>query len=572
MFTRIALGVFFACSAGELYAQTTITRWNFNSNPADASATTGSSTPSTGSGTLTTIGGLSQTFASGTSGTGSSDPATTDNTGYNLSTWPAQGTGSKTAGISFNAATTGYEDIQVTFDLRHSNTGPSDLQFQYCTDVTAGVPVWVDFATNAATVGDAWNARSYDLSAIPALDNNANAGFRVVAMFGPSTSTYRPTNSGSSYATTGTWRFDMVTVKGTSLTPGDVIPPVANLFKITSATTSFIKFSEPLQGSSVSTVANYVFAPGLTVSAATLNAGGDTVFLTHAPVINGQAYTVNVSGVKDVAGNTMTAASFNALFNGAIPQLVITEIAHSPNTIEFIEVYNAGSTAVNLNGLKWTDGTTGDFPNITLAAGNNILFATAPTSAAALMGGTYYTINNGLGATTDVLVIRNTLDQVIDSVEYFVNTNGWPAAAASVYGYSFELNNAANDNNSGSNWSVPANIISSSNGTIRATPGAYPPVPPSPAPQVLSYKQLSATSSQIVFNQPVSTASAAVTSHYTFSPSLSVTSAVPAATQDTIILTHTALANGQPYTLAVSGVVNSSNVSNAPASLDFIWN
>lgn len=570
-FTKTVLAVLCACSVQSLSAQTIITRWNFNSNPPDASTSTGSTAPATGSGNLITIGGVTQTFATGTSGNGSSDPAT-DNTGLNLTGWPTQGTANKTAGISFTTATTGYEDIIVTFDLRHSNTGPADLQFQYCTDITATTPAWIDFATSTATLGDNWYARSYDLSAVAALENNANAGFRVVAAFAASTTTYNPSASTSTYGTGGTWRFDMVTVKGTQVTPGDVTAPVASLFKVTSPTTSFIKFNEPLLASSVSSLSNYAFSPALAVTAAALNTGGDTIFLTHATIVNGQSYTVNISGVKDLAGNTMATIPFNTVFNGALPQLVITEFAHSPNTMEFIEVYNAGSTSVNLNGLKWTDGTGGDFPDLTLAAGANILFSTNPTSAASLMGGIYYTITNGLSATNDVLVIRNTLDQAIDSVDYYVGTNGWPAAVTGIYGYSFELNSATNNNNLGNNWSVPANTISSPNGTIRATPGVYPPVPPSPAPQILSYKQLSATSTRIVFNQAVSSASASTVSHYTFSPALAVTAATPAATNDTVILTHQPLVNGVPYTLSVSGVVNGSNVTNTPASLDFIWN
>src|SRR6218665_2545884 len=110
-FTRTVLVLLAALSVQSTGAQTVITRWNFNSNPADASSSTGSTAPSTGSGTLTVIGGLVQSFPSGTSGNGSTDPATTDNTGLGLSTWPAQGTGNKTAGISFTASTAGYEDI-----------------------------------------------------------------------------------------------------------------------------------------------------------------------------------------------------------------------------------------------------------------------------------------------------------------------------------------------------------------------------------------------------------------------------------------------------------------------------
>lgn len=571
-FTRAALVLLSVSIAGTAGAQTTITQWNFNSAPPDGNTATGLTTPSTGSGTVTTIGGTTSTFASGSASGGSSDPAASDNSAWNVSTWPAQGSGNKTAGIQFAVSTSGYQDIQVTFDLRYSNTSPADVQLQYTADITAATPVWTDFQSSAATSGDTWFGRSFDLSAITALNNNPNAGFRAVAAFAGVSTAYAASNSSSSFSTSGTWRFDMLTVKGNTAGPTDVTPPVATLFKNTSATGSYIRFSEPLQPASAQNTANYSFNPALTVTSAVLSTSGDTVFLNHAALPDGQAYTLAASNVQDIAGNPMTAANFNVLYNGTTSGLVITEIAHSPNTIEFIEVYNASASGINLNGLKWTDGTTGNFPDMVLAAGANALFSTNPASASSLMGGTYYLLNNGLGSSNDVLVIRNTLDQVVDSVDYYDNLNGWPTSPGSVYGYSFELNDAANDNNTGSNWSVPTQIISSANGTIRATPGAYPPPPPSAAPQVLSYKQLSATASYVVFDQAMNPSSAATTSHYTFSPVLSVSAATPSATNDTVFLNHAATADGTPYTLTVTGVTNPSNAGNTPADLNFLWN
>lgn len=570
-FTKSALVLFSICFSPALNAQTVITQWNFNSNPPDASTTTGTTNTSAGTGTFSSAGGTTFLYNGGATGA-NGDPITTDNSGISVSGWPLQGTGNKTAGIQFAVPTTGFQDIQVTFNQRHSNTGPANLQFQYTTDITAATPVWVDFQAAAAAAGDTWYFRTFDLTAITGLDNNPNAGFRVVATFAPSTTAYAASNSSSNYAQGGNWRFDMLSVTGNTFAPTDIAPPAVTTFKATSSTASYIRFNEPLQGTSITNVANYAFTPALTVNSAALNATGDTIFLDHAAVTDGQAYSVNVSGVQDLAGNTMTTANFNVLFNGTTSGLVITEIAHSPNTMEFIEVYNAGTTAINLNGLKWTDGTTGSFPNVTLAAGSNILFSTNPASATSLMGGTYYPINNGLASDNDILVIRNTLDQAIDSVDYHVNANGWPAAPAGIYGYSFELTNATNDNNAGASWSVPVQLISSANGTIQATPGAYPPPPPSAAPQVLSYKQLSATTSYVVFNQAMNAAAASTVSHYTFTPSLTISAATPNAGNDTVMLTHAPTADGTLYTLNVSGVVNTSSVSNTPANLDFLWN
>ncbi|RQO31433.1 hypothetical protein DBR32_05585 [Taibaiella sp. KBW10] len=479
IFTKSALLVSLGCFWAQVsLAQTTITQWNFNSVPPDASSTTGSMASSLGVGTITAVGGTISSFASGTSNGGSSDPATTDNTGLGLSTFPAQGTANKTAGIQFIAGTSGYQNIKISFDQRHSNTGPAHMQLQYTLNATVSNPVWVDVDTASAPSGDIWNSRSFNLSAVTGLNNNPNAGFRVVSAFAPG-GNYAPSNPASSYGVSGTWRFDMLTVKG------DVI--------------------------------------------------------STTPVL---------------------------------PNLVITEILHTPNNIEMVEVYNAGTTAVDMTGLYLSNGTSGNFPAQMLAAGATVLFSTNPTSANSLMGGTYYSLTGGLGATSDILVIKNAAGNIIDSVAYQVGTAGWPAApAGTYYGASIELNNAALDNNVGANWTATTqNIISSASGPIWATPGVYPPPVPNPAPIVTSFKQNSATSTSVKFNQTVTNASAINTSHYVISPSIAVSSAVLTAGNDSVVLTHAPLANGVAYTLAINGVQNAGGANNVADTVDLLWN
>ncbi len=212
-YTRLLFAAAILSFGQHTHAQTVITQWNFNSNPPDASNSTGLSIPSTGTGTLTTVGGTASLFASGNAGTGSSDPQTTDNTGMGVNTFPTQGTADKTAGIQFAVSTVGHSNIQVSFDVRPSNTSTRHMVLQYTTDITATTPVWVDFRTDAFAAGDAWvNGRTYDLSTVTTLNNNANAGFRVVSTFEPATSNYVAANSGSTWAATGNWRFDMLTV------------------------------------------------------------------------------------------------------------------------------------------------------------------------------------------------------------------------------------------------------------------------------------------------------------------------------------------------------------------------
>lgn len=202
-------------AAGSANADT-ITQWNFNSNPGDASTTTGSLVASIGTGTVSILGGVTQTFASGSSNGGSSDPVTVDDTGLSTLTYAAQGTRNKTAGVQYNVSTLGFEDIVLNYDLRHSNTSSRYEQVQYSLDGTS----FIDLTTFDGNAGDTWfNNRMINLSSITGADNNANFAFRVVSTFSPNTSAYVASTSSSAYATSGTWRFDMATVSGAAIAP-----------------------------------------------------------------------------------------------------------------------------------------------------------------------------------------------------------------------------------------------------------------------------------------------------------------------------------------------------------------
>ncbi|MDO8962284.1 MAG: PEP-CTERM sorting domain-containing protein [Methylophilus sp.] len=193
-----------------------ITQWNFNSVPADSSTTTGSLIASVGVGSLSTLGSVTQTFASGSANGGSSDPVTVDDTGLSTLTYAAQGTSNKLTGVQFNVSTLGFEDIVLAYDIRHSNTSSRYEQVQYSLD---GIN-FVDVALFDGNAGDTWfNQRTVDLSTIAGVNNNASFAFRVVSAFAPNTSAYAASNTGSNYATSGTWRFDMVTVSGNTIAP-----------------------------------------------------------------------------------------------------------------------------------------------------------------------------------------------------------------------------------------------------------------------------------------------------------------------------------------------------------------
>lgn len=204
----LSLASMFAAASAQAIV---VTQWNFNSVPADSSTSTGSLTPNIGAGSIVNLTSSALAFATAqTTSTSSSDPATVDDTGLQTTGYAAQGTGNKTTGVRFNVDTTGWQDIVISWDQRHSNTSARHVQFQYSTD---GIN-FVDFGSLfEATAGDTWfNNRTVDLSSITGVNNNDKFAFRIVSAFAPSTTDYAASNPTSTYGTAGTWRFDMVTV------------------------------------------------------------------------------------------------------------------------------------------------------------------------------------------------------------------------------------------------------------------------------------------------------------------------------------------------------------------------
>lgn len=216
MKTLLATSVLLAAAVSSAVCADVVTQWNFNGQ-------TFTTTPSVGAGSVSSQNGVSFADGSGSANGGSSDPAGSASTNRGLQTtgYSAQGTNSGLSGVRFDVSTVGYDSVIVSWDQRHSNTSSRYVQLQYSTDGTnfsaAGL---TNDGIFLGTAGDTWfNGRTVDLSSIAGVANNASFAFRIVAIFAPTTSAYAASNGASSYAGSGTWRFDMVTVSGSTI-PG----------------------------------------------------------------------------------------------------------------------------------------------------------------------------------------------------------------------------------------------------------------------------------------------------------------------------------------------------------------
>lgn len=210
MKNKLILSLILVLTMLNLNAQALLTQWNFNSNPVDGNTGTGNSTPSTGSGSLSIIGSVTPTFVSGALVAGAATGnATNDDSGLQTTNYPAQGTNNKTAGIEVAVSTVGKNGIKLAWLQRNSSTGSKFFRFQYSTNGTT----FTDFGAAPFSFAANTNFQSFsvDLTGIPAVNNNANFKFRIVAEFDPATGTSYTGTTGT-YATTGTSRFDMLTI------------------------------------------------------------------------------------------------------------------------------------------------------------------------------------------------------------------------------------------------------------------------------------------------------------------------------------------------------------------------
>ena len=233
--------------------------WNFNSVPPDANTGTGSTLPAIGSGTASTVGGIAPSFIGGDPVL---DPApVADNSAWTTTTYPASAANNKTAGVQFAVSTAGRQNIAVSYSIRSSNTGGRYFRVQYSTN---GGAAFLDSpAVITLTAGATYFVFTNSLSALAGVNNNSNFVFRLVAEFqstatGSGSAAYIAANTGSTYATTGTTRFDMVSVSGTSIITAT--PAVLSAAAISGAQFSFTVTGSPVANYIVQTTTNLAAA------------------------------------------------------------------------------------------------------------------------------------------------------------------------------------------------------------------------------------------------------------------------------------------------------------------------
>ena len=200
-----------------------VAQWNFNSRPPDGSTSTGALSPSVGLGTAIPIGGITSSFSSGSA----ADPEP-DNTAWHTTSYPGAATNNRTAGVQFSVDTSGYTNVWLSWAQRHSDTASRYCRLLYTVDGYT----WLEGRVIEMTTGGVWSNVVADLGAVAGAANNPAFGFQIVTEFestatGAGANRYLPTAAGSSYSSSGTIRFDLVTVNGIRLPGANTAPGIS---------------------------------------------------------------------------------------------------------------------------------------------------------------------------------------------------------------------------------------------------------------------------------------------------------------------------------------------------------
>jgi len=344
----------------------------------------------------------------------------------------------------------------------------------------------------------------------------------------------------------------------------DLTPPAMVSATALSAEVVELVFTEAVDAATAEVPGNYTISPSIGISTA-VRSGTDAARVTlslAASLASGNSYTVTVSGVQDLSGNTLVGGTVD--FTYSVPasagsrSVVINELMADPTPtvglpdVEFLELYNPTvDQTFDLAGWTFSDGGTPvTFPSYVLGPGAYVLVVTQANL------GLFPTVTNKVGMSSlpalnndgDALSLRSSDGTLIDAVTYALSW--YQDAVKDDGGWSLEQIDPFRPCSGASNWRA-------SNASAGGTPGVqnsvYAVVPDVTPPTFTTVLVPSPTSLVLRFSEPMDAASIA-SGTYTITPSLPVQSAVATGADAATLLLDGELTIGQVYTISISGL------------------
>jgi plastocyanin len=220
-----------------------------------------------------------------------------------------------------------------------------------------------------------------------------------------------------------------------------------------------------LSGSSATAGADFIFADTTITFAA--GVATDTITLeleiiddaeleSLENILLGLSNPTAEAGI-DAFGGTLDIAIVDNDAN--IPALVLTEIMYNPpesgtDSLEYVEIYNSGDTAVALAGYTFTQGFDYTFDDFTLDPQAYVVIAVDSVAMNTVFGVEAFQFDGALGNGGETIELSNPGGSVVFSVTYD-DGDDWPTDPDG-FGPSLVFCDTEADPNNGSNWTASA--------------------------------------------------------------------------------------------------------------------
>ena len=239
--------------------------------------------------------------------------------------------------------------------------------------------------------------------------------------------------------------FDDFVITGKPYFDND-IPEVDTVFT-TSPHTVEIQFNEAIDSSSSSQLSKYIlngqFNP---IQVFASDSSVEIEFANQLPVLN----LVEIRGVKDLAGNEIDKTTYQFFYIDESPvlkgEIVINEIMADPSPpeglpeVEYIELYNNSSKAINMTGWSLSDkSTSANLPPIVIPPDSLLIICESINQNNLKEYGNVLGLSQwpSLNNSGDQIILKDDNNEIIDLVEY---SHSWYDDELKSYGgWSLEL-------------------------------------------------------------------------------------------------------------------------------------
>lgn len=354
----------------------------------------------------------------------------------------------------------------------------------------------------------------------------------------------------------------------------DTIPPKIDSITVQGNNSILVYFNEAVDSTLATQTNYYLLQPGNTNPTQIKRVSASVVQITFLQTFaSKQNYVLNVSGVKDVAGNIMVLSSSPFFFY--VPQVhdvLISEFFPDPSPPmslpeqEFIELYNNSGVAVNLKGFTLSDGSsTATLPDYILGVDSFVaVCATANVPLFSAYGRTIGVSNfPSLNNSSDNIILKDNNAQTIHQLSY--DLSWYEDAIKDDGGWTIELKSPKQLCKGKQNYTASLDVNGGTPGNINAVWNNLPDVEP---PSINTFTLVDAQTIRIHFTEALDTTSVGLIG-VGFSSNININNTKVLGLDTLLITTQNAFTNKTQYTVNLTNIMD---CSGNDTSLQFVFN